>query len=63
MPLIRRCGLTVFAGSMAFLGLSAVFGLYCVIGGHNAMEALYGDFATYLLSVVAGVEIAWLYGR
>jgi hypothetical protein len=62
MTFFRRCGVFVLTGSIAFLGLSAVFGLYCMIGGHNLMEALYGGFATYLLSVAAGLEFAWLDG-
>lgn len=50
----------VIAGSAAFVAMSAVFGLYCLVGGHNLTEALYGGFAIYVLSVVAGIEGAWL---
>jgi hypothetical protein len=50
----------VLTGSTAFIAMSAVFGLYCFVGGHNLTEALYGGFATYVLAVVAGIEGAWL---
>jgi hypothetical protein len=52
----------VIAGSAAFIAMSAVFGFYCFVGGHNLTEALYGGFATYVLAVVAGIEGAWLLG-
>jgi hypothetical protein len=55
-----RLAYFVVVGSAAFIAMSAVFGLYCFVGGHNLTEALYGGFATYVLSVVAGIESAWL---
>ncbi|MAZ83751.1 MAG: hypothetical protein CML30_00100 [Rhizobiales bacterium] len=60
MSVIRCSWLFVLSGSTTFLGLSTVFGLYCLIGGHNFTEMLYGDFATYLLSAVAGVQFTLL---
>ena len=42
------------------MAIGTVFWAYCVIGGHNMTEALYGTTATYVLSLVAAVEVAWL---
>lgn len=58
--MLIRLAYFVIAGSAAFIAMSAVFGLYCLVGGHNLTEALYGGFATYVLAVVAGIEVAWL---
>lgn len=57
-----RVRLSLFAvfSSTAYVALATVFGLNCLLGGHNMMESLYGGVATYLLAVVAGAEAAWL---
>jgi len=62
LRLFVRLGLFVVASSTAYVALATVFGLNCLLGGHNMMEALYGGFATYLLALVAGAEGAWLLG-
>ena len=56
--MLPRIGLFVVAVSAAYLALAILFGVYCLVGGHNMMEALYGEFATYLLALVAGA--VWL---
>lgn len=49
----------LFASSGAYVALATVFGLYCLVGGHNMMEALYGGFASYVLALTAGFEAAF----
>ncbi len=56
--MLARIGLFIVAASAAYLALAILFGVYCLVGGHNMMEALYGEFATYLLALVAGA--VWL---
>lgn len=51
---------SVISGLVAFSALSLIFGLYCTVRGHNPVEALYGGVATYFLSFVAAIELAWL---
>lgn len=60
--LFVRLGLFAVASSTAYVALATVFGLNCLLGGHNMMEALYGGVATHLLALVAGAEGAWLLG-
>jgi hypothetical protein len=59
---LARFGCFLFASSGAYVALATVFGLYCLVGGHNMMEALYGGFATYVLALAAGVEAAFFMG-
>ena len=60
MQRFRRLGLFAAAGLGSYLTIDMVFWAYCVIGGHNMTESLYGATATYLLSLVAAIEVAWL---
>lgn len=59
---LARIGWFFFASSASYVALATVFGLYCLVGGHNMMEALYGGFATYVLALAAGVEAAFFMG-
>ncbi len=56
---LARLGLFMFATCASYVVLAMVFGLYCLVGGHNMMEALYGGFATYVLALAAGAEAAF----
>lgn len=58
--MLTRVRTVLGAGATFYLGLSLLFGLYCGLGGHNPMEAIYGGAATYVLSIVAAVQFAWL---
>lgn len=60
MPLLRRLGIFAAVGSTAYVALSAVFWLYCIVGGHDLLEMFYGGTATIVLALAAGVEFAWL---
>ncbi|MCT9000298.1 hypothetical protein [Chelativorans intermedius] len=56
---IRKLSVFVAAWLCSYLAIGMVFWFYCLVGGHNFTEALYGTTATYLLSLVASVEFAW----
>lgn len=60
MALLRRLGIFTVVGSTTYVVLSAVFGLYCIVGGHDLLEMFYGGTATIVLALAAGVEFAWL---
>ncbi|MFA6031355.1 MAG: hypothetical protein WC889_00445 [Myxococcota bacterium] len=60
MALLRRLGIFTVVGSTTYVILSAVFGLYCIVGGHDFLEMFYGGTATIVLALAAGVEFAWL---
>lgn len=60
MSLLKRLGIFALVGTTSYAGLSMVFGLYCMISGHNSFEMLYGGAATFILALAAGVEFAWL---
>lgn len=59
---LPRLGLFIVAACASYVALATVFGLYCLVGGHNMMEALYGGFATYVLALAAGAEAAFFMG-
>lgn len=55
------CVFSFFAvGAATYSALTLVFGLVCLVLGHNTMEMIYGGFAVYLFTLVAAVEGAWL---
>lgn len=60
LRLLVRLSLFAVFSSTAYVALATVFGLNCLLGGHNMMETLYGSFATYLLAIAAGAEAVWL---
>lgn len=60
MSLLKRLGIFALVGTTSYAGLSRVFGLYCMISGHNSFEMLYGGAATFILALAPGAEFAWL---
>ncbi|MEM5474457.1 hypothetical protein WNZ14_22255 [Hoeflea sp. AS60] len=58
--MLVRIGLFIVITSTAYSVLAILFGVYCLIGGHNIMEALYGEFTTYLLAFVVGTGGVWV---
>ncbi len=60
MSPLKRLGIFALVGTTSYAGLAIVFGLNCMIGGHNSFEMLYGGAATIVLALAAGVEFAWL---
>ena len=58
--MIARIATFLVAGVAVYLVLAIIFWVYCLLGGHNVMEMVYGNAATYVLSVVAAFEFAWL---
>lgn len=60
MSLLGRLGIFAVVGSTAYVALSAVFWLYCIVGGHDLLEMFYGGTAAIVLALAAGVEFAWL---
>ena len=58
--MLARIATFLVAGVAVYLVLAIIFWVYCLLGGHNVMEMVYGNAATYVLSVVAAFEFAWL---
>jgi hypothetical protein len=58
--MLARIATFLVAGVAVYLVLAIIFWVYCLLGGHNIMEMVYGNAATYVLSVVAAFEFAWL---
>ena len=58
--MLARIAPFLVAGVAVYLVLAIIFWVYCLLGGHNVMEMVYGNAATYVLSVVAAFEFAWL---
>ena len=60
MSFLTRIAIFVLVGSTAYVALAIVFLLYCLIGGHNLIEMLYGGTATVVLAFEAALVAAWL---
>ena len=58
--MIARIATFLVAGVAAYPLLATIFWAYCLLGGHNAMELVYGTAAAFVLSVAAAFEFAWL---
>lgn len=50
----------ILAGLITYGALSAIFWLYCQIGGHNFTEAIYAWTSIHVFSIGAGIIFAWL---
>ena len=59
--LLARIGLFSATTLAAYSGFAILFGLFCLVGGHNMMEALYGGFASFLLALVVGDGGVWVW--
>lgn len=59
--LLSRIGLFSATTLVAYSGFAILFGLFCLAGGHNMMEALYGGFASFLLALVVGAGGVWVW--
>ena len=58
--MIARIATFLVAGVAVYPVLATIFWLYCLLGGHNIMEMVYGNAAAFVLSVAAAFEFAWL---
>lgn len=58
MRLLNRLGIFAIGSVGAYGFLAGVFGLYCIVGGHDILEMMYGGFASMLLALSAGVGLA-----
>lgn len=56
--MVKTASAFILSTTVTYTVLASVFALYCIIGGHNLLEMLYGSSATVVLSLVAGVELA-----
>ncbi|MGT2467711.1 hypothetical protein ACVOMV_27010 (plasmid) [Mesorhizobium atlanticum] len=58
MKLLNKLGLFALGSVGAYGIFAGVFGLYCIVGGHNMLEMMYGGFASILLALPVGVGLA-----
>jgi len=58
MRLLNRLGLFAIGSVGAYGIFASVFGLYCILGGHDIVETMYGGFASILLALLVGVGLA-----
>ena len=58
MILLKKLGLFAAGAWLAYGILTGVFGLYCIVAGHDVLEMMYGGFASILLALAAGAMLA-----
>lgn len=59
MSVSKRVATFAMVSVAAYGSMAIIFWLNCVLGGHNSMEMLYGEFANIFLALVTGVVFAW----
>ena len=60
MPIVAHITTFLVTGTIAYAVFALLFWLNCLLGGHNAIEMVYGNAAAFVLSVAAAFEFAWL---
>ena len=60
--MVRFVSAFILSTTFTYVVLATVFALYCVLGGHNLIEMLYGSSASIFLSLAAGLELAFRTG-